>query len=324
MVFDFGHWTLDFRLSSLILLRIVDIPKETTSPAAQPVESYAALEHGTSAAAPPVIDPNNPPWGLLAAVLTWVGSVVLLLGMNILITVPYIFYKFKGGSGESLKQFLLADKTAILLQILSTLPAHILTLGVAWAVVTSFGKRPFWQALGWNWTKRVGFWRSVGWAFGLYIVGIVLILLGGQQKTALEEIVASSRAASFSIAFLAVFTAPLVEEVVYRGVLYSALQKKIGMRWAIVGVLLLFTIVHVPQYWPNFGVIGAVGVLSLSLTLVRAYTGSLLPCFVMHLVFNGIQAVLIVLEPYLPKSITGGEKSAESLVMLARILHGLF
>jgi membrane protease YdiL (CAAX protease family) len=302
----------------------VDIPKETTPATTLPVESYAALETGTGAPAPPAVDPNNPPWGLLAAVLTWIGSVVLLLGMNLLVTVPYIVYKFKGGSGENLRQFLMTDKTAVLLQILSTLPAHILTLGVAWAVVTRFGKRPFWQALGWTWSKRVGFWTSVGLALALYVVGILLILIGGQQKTALEELVASSRAASFSIAFLAVFTAPLIEEVVYRGVLYSALQKRIGMHWAIVGVLLLFTIVHVPQYWPNFGVIGAVGVLSLSLTLVRAYTGSLLPCFVMHLVFNGIQAVLIVLEPYLPKSITGDEKSAEALVMLARTLHGLF
>jgi hypothetical protein len=33
---------------------------------------------------------------------------------------------------------------------------------------------------------------------------------------------------------------------------------------------------------------------------VRARTGRLLPCYIIHLVFNGIQSVLIVVEPYLP------------------------
>jgi hypothetical protein len=35
------------------------------------------------------------------------------------------------------------------------------------------------------------------------------------------------------------------------------------------------------------------------LTFIRARTGRLLPCFVIHLVFNGIQSLIIVFEPYL-------------------------
>ncbi|HYO91963.1 MAG TPA: CPBP family intramembrane glutamic endopeptidase [Pyrinomonadaceae bacterium] len=279
-------------------------------------ESYASLERGPIAQPPSnIIDPNNPPWGLLAAILTWLGSVVLLLVMNLLVIVPYNLYKFKGGSREALENFLTTDKTAILLLILSAIPAHLLTLGIAWAVITHFGKRPFWSALGWTWSKRVGFWTSTGLAVGLYIVGISMVMLFGEQKTSIDQVVASSRAAALSLAFMAVFTAPLVEEVIYRGILYPALQRAVGMHWAIVGVLVLFTLIHVPQYWPNFGVIGAVGLLSLSLTLVRAYTGRLLPCFVMHLVFNGIQSILIILQPYLPPTLTG-EGQAGAFVML--------
>ena len=36
-----------------------------------------------------------------------------------------------------------------------------------------------------------------------------------------------------------------------------------------------------------------------TLTLIRAHTGRLLPCFVVHLVFNAIQSLLIVLNPYI-------------------------
>lgn len=300
-------------------------PLNESKPVSAPANAGDAFaeQAAITSPAPVVIDPNNPPWGLWAAALTWIASVALLFGISLLFVLPYAMIKCKGCDEAAFRQFLTTDQTALLLQIVSTIPVHILTLGVTWAVITNFGKRPFWQALGWTWSKRFGFWKSVGLAVVLYILGILLIWQFGQSQTSLDNLVASSRAAALAIAFLAVFTAPLAEEVVYRGVLFSALQKRMGMRWAIVGVLALFTLVHVPQYWPNFGIIGVIGLLSISLTLVRAYTGRLLPCFVMHTVFNGIQSVLIVLEPYLPHSMTNKEQKVEALIFLARTFGGL-
>jgi hypothetical protein len=61
----------------------------------------------------------------------------------------------------------------------------------------------------------------------------------------------------------------------------------------------MFAIPHVPQYWPNLAVIASILMLSATLTIVRARTRRLVPCYVIHLVFNGIQAMLILVEPYL-------------------------
>jgi membrane protease YdiL (CAAX protease family) len=96
---------------------------------------------------------------------------------------------------------------------------------------------------------------------------------------------------------LAVFTAPFVEEFIYRGVVYSALQRLIGVNWAVVFVLTLFALIHVPQYWPNVGVIFAIVVLSIVLTVVRAYSGRLLPCVIIHMSFNGVQSLILILGP---------------------------
>lgn len=269
--------------------------------------------------------PNNPPWGLLAGVLTWIASVALLIVIQLLFVIPYTVSNFKGVGQEELTKFLTTDKTAVMLQILSLIPTHLLTFLVVWAVVTRFGKRPFWRTLGWSWSGRFGLWQSAGLGIALYLVAFLLLyFFGGGVKTAFDETINSSRSTALLIAFLAFATAPLAEELVYRGVLYSALHKKIGVYGAVIGVLILFTLVHVPQYWPDFGRISVLGLLSLSLTLVRAYSGRLLPCFIIHAVFNGIQSVLIVVEPYLPKTLPDVEQKAPAFVMLARSVRHLF
>ena len=272
------------------------------------------------------IDPNNPPWGLLAAFLIWLASVLLLFAVAIVFLIPYIALKAGSVPREELGQFIATDKTAILLTILSGIPAHFLTLGIVWAVVTRFGKRPFWRSLGWSRGKGFGFWTSAGLAALLYVVGISMIYLFGQQETdtALGKIIESSRGAALAIAFMAVVTAPITEELVYRGVLYSALQKVGGRVWAVIGVMVLFTLIHVPQYWPNYGVIGAICLLSISLTLVRAYTGRLLPCFIMHVVFNGIQSAIIIFEPYLRQPVTKSEQGFVVMQSLPKLIRSFF
>jgi membrane protease YdiL (CAAX protease family) len=91
---------------------------------------------------------------------------------------------------------------------------------------------------------------------------------------------------------------------------------------AVAAVLLVFALIHVPQYWPSYGVIATILLLSVVLTLIRARTGQLLPCFVIHFVFNTIQAVLIVLNPYLEGVPT--EKTAPAPGLLVELCARLF
>ena len=298
--------------------------KESTLPA-----SALPTDHHTSVAQEPgglpsrmVIDPNNPPWGLYIAVLTWFGSVLLLFSLQLPLVVPYALYQNPGASGAALQEFLSTDRTAILLQLISVIPAHLLTIGLVWVVVTGFGKRPFRETIGWSWSEHMGFWSSAGLALALVLTGLILTKIIGGDPTQLDQIVASSTAARYMIVIMATATAPLVEELVYRGVLYSALQRAIGSLWAIVGVMVLFTVIHIPQYWGNFGVIATIGILSLFLTVIRAYTGRLLPCIVIHTVFNGISSVLIILEPYIQRD-PSSEQKANVVEMLSRLLHSI-
>jgi hypothetical protein len=250
---------------------------------------------------PHVPDPDNPPWSVFGAVAIWLASVFLLALLPALFVIVYA--QQRGIVLARIAEFSLSDPVAIFVQIISNIPAHMLTIMLAWALVTRFGKRPFFSSLGWQWPREFGFWKSALLAVGLLIVGLLVIKLLGKQETQVDKIINSSRAAAMAIAFIATMTAPFVEEVVYRGVLYSALQRAIGAVGAVIIVLSLFALVHLPQYWPNFGVFGIICVLSAVLTLIRARTGQLLPCFIIHLIFNGVQSIVIVVYPYLQRAV---------------------
>lgn len=244
------------------------------------------------------VSPDNPPWGLWAALLTWLMSIVAVAVVPNLVALPYVFSHFRGATAPT-REVLLADKTFMLLFVSGWLPAHLVTLALIWMVATRFGKFSIREVFGWSWSRGFGIGASIASAIGLYVLSMIIIGLVSTKETDLDRILRSSRTAALILAFIAVATAPLMEEMIYRGLLYSALQKISGQWPAVVLVSVMFAGLHVLQYWPNAGVIGSITLLSIVLTVVRARTGRLLPCFVIHLVFNGVQSIIIVIEPYL-------------------------
>lgn len=275
---------------------------------------------------PRVIDPDDPPWGFPIAVLTWLTSLFILFFTPLVFVIPYALSRGPNTQspdfGQAFVEFVTKDPTAIFLQVLSTLPAHLLTFLIVWFVVTKFRKYPFWETLGWSWGRQFGLWACIGLGVGLFLLSAAIAeLLGGNKPTQLDLILNNSPATKYLIAFLATFTAPFAEEFIYRGLLYSSLQRLIGQWKAVAVVLVLFTVIHVPQYQPNYGVIAAVGFLSLALTVIRAVSGKLLPCVIIHLVFNGIQSILIVAGFAGPKPSVKPEQIVPLIQPLLRALH---
>lgn len=253
---------------------------------------------------PPLPPPSpNEPWiKLLLAFFTWFGSVLMLLFVPAILAIPYLMYKWRS-TGMPSAEALTADKTFIFISIVGIVPTHLLTLALVWLVVTEGRKKPFWETIGFDWPRYTN--RFVATLICVFIaavllgVGFLVTSLWGGSKTQLDLLVESSIPARFATAFVAVFTAPLVEELVYRGVLYSAIERALGTAVAIGAVSLLFAGVHVFQYINNVSVITVITLLSFTLTMVRASTGKVLPCFIIHLVFNGIQALVIALSPFI-------------------------
>jgi membrane protease YdiL (CAAX protease family) len=242
--------------------------------------------------------PNNPPWGILGGIGVWIGSVLCILIIPAIFLIPYLaLHKPRILDNDALVKFATSDPMAVILQIVAILPAHLLTVLIAWLVVTKVRKYNFREMLG---------WKTDGWqmwaAFAIIIVAfyglsILVAQVSPEQDNDLLKILRSSREAVYLVAIIATLTAPFVEEVVYRGVLYSAFQKAMGVPAAFVLTTLLFAVVHVPQYWPSYSTIFLLTLLSLILTAIRVKTNNLLPCIIFHTIFNGIQSIAMVAEP---------------------------
>jgi uncharacterized protein len=261
---------------------------------------------------PPTFTDRTPRWlawlDVVRAVGLWIISVVLLAVIPLLAALPYIIYRVSQvGQAALLPEAIKSDKMLIFLSVVGIIPTHLLTLYLAWLVVTEGGIRPFWKTIRWEWPERMtptfATLLSVGLAVLLYVVAWGVTSLYGGEKTELDLLIESSIYTRIATAVIAFATAPLVEEVIYRGVIYSAVEKAGGMALAITVVSLLFAGVHVFQYRNNLAVITVITVLSITLTVARALTGKLLPSFIIHLVFNGVQSILIILGAFIDKDL---------------------
>jgi membrane protease YdiL (CAAX protease family) len=280
---------------------------------------------------PGEIDPDNPPWaqnraaGFMIAIGVWFASVLCLLLVPLILVVPYAAYRYLNGPLRP--EELTVDKMFLFLSILGVIPAHLVTLLIVWAVVSMWGRYPFWQTVGFSWTPQTSPWTTIALSGGL---AVVLLVLGGLftswfggEKTQLDQLINSSYQARLATAFLAFATGPLIEELVYRGVIYPAFKRVVGVAGAVALVSILFAGVHVVQYKNNLAVIGVIATLSVSLTLVRAYTHRLLPPFIIHLIFNGLQSLYLIVQPLVEKSEQATPPATPAISLVTRILQHL-
>ncbi len=234
-------------------------------------------------------------WGPGTGLLVWMGSIGLLVFFQVLAILVWFAIRYKE-TGQFPKEIVM-DWLITILSIGSSFPAHLLTLLLCWTVVTGFGRRPFGQTLGLSWHTQFKWVHAVALAFLMMGFGFLIEKILPHQETELEKLLKMGTSVRVLVAALAVLTAPIVEEVVYRGVLYSGIERAWGKRAGVVLVTFLFAGVHYLQYRSSYAALTVIVSLSLVLTLLRATTGKLLPCVATHLVYNGLNAVILLMVP---------------------------
>jgi membrane protease YdiL (CAAX protease family) len=91
--------------------------------------------------------------------------------------------------------------------------------------------------------------------------------------------------------FIAIALAPVAEELFFRGLLLPTMARKFGLSRAILVTSVLFAAVH-----PHLPALVPLFVVSVFLCVAYAYTNSIVVPIVMHMLFNGVNILLLLAQ----------------------------
>lgn len=172
-----------------------------------------------------------------------------------------------------------------------------LVLLVLFGLVRLRCRQPFWSSLALRplpWTHIL----PVVMAGGLlaFCVQLTSVYFPPPETLPFDRLF-SSRAAAWLILAAAVLVAPFVEELVFRGYIYTLLERLTGMAAAVVASGLLFGATHFPQLYPGYFQMLLLCVVGLIFSLARARTGTLLASILLHFGYNATIAITFLLSP---------------------------
>lgn len=170
---------------------------------------------------------------------------------------------------------------------------YALLLLLLYALVTRRGL-PFWSGLA---LRPL----PLAQAFPALAAGVVLALLI-QFANALVpppeplpfDRLFSSRAAAWLIVATSLLAAPAVEELIFRGYIYTLLERLWGMTPAVVLSGVLFGSIHFAQLYPGYFQMLLLCLVGLVFSLARARTGTVLASILLHFGYNASISVLFL------------------------------
>lgn len=228
----------------------------------------------------PELDPLPPPpplfppwrlWDVLAIALVAFG-LIQLLGLLAAVFAVRVLHIPPSGLERN-------PKLAVPVEFL----AYFITLLFMVAVVRSRGL-PFWRTVRWQWTGGIlkylifGFLLAVG-------IGLGSAFLPIPKQLPIEQYFADTTG-TWMLAVFGVTVAPFMEELFFRGFLYPALARPIGITGSVLLTSLAFALIHSSQLASAWAPLLLLFIVGIVLTLLRVRTGSVIPGFVLHAGYN--------------------------------------
>jgi len=222
------------------------------------------------------------PWGLRDLLLFIAFVPVGLFAANLLVSLGYAL--LRSSTHWHLTKQQLSSNPFFLLALQTVF--YGLMLAFIYFLVTVEHWQPFWATLRW---RRITIRQALACLAGgaLMTVAIALLppVLPDSTRFPLESLF-NSRAAAYAIGVFAILVAPLVEELIFRGILFAIFESQVGLRFAILITAILFGGLHVPEYWGAWNHMFLIFLVGLVFSLARGMSGSLAPSVFLHAGYN--------------------------------------
>lgn len=219
------------------------------------------------------------PWKISDVIFTYIFIFVL----SLIITGILLYVSFDINMG--------------LFTALFQLAISFITLGVIYLIVTRKYRIPFKEAFGIDF-EQTPYFLKLG-----TLTAITIIIATASVNFAFSQMNGTTEQSPYSfmsedkikaIIFLAVFVAPIVEEIFFRGFMQPALVKTIGVLPGIFFTALIFGMSHT-QYLDYSVALISVTAIGLILGTVKYMTNSVIPGIFAHLL-NNLLAVMSLLS----------------------------
>lgn len=172
---------------------------------------------------------------------------------------------------------------------------------------------PFFSSIHWKESPLRSWGNYVSLGIGLAVLVLIVSTLFPPSEPPPVERLLQHPITITLYATLGVLVAPFVEEILFRGFIYPVFERRLSQWWgsppgdasssffkkiawgqaAAIGLTgLLFALLHVSQLWGSWAGTALIFGVGITLSTVRALTGSVLPCFLIHLSYNSTICLL--------------------------------
>jgi membrane protease YdiL (CAAX protease family) len=241
----------------------------------------------------PVPEPQETqrePWGLSDVLLI---AVVLVLTLLVFTIVALVIAASRNVDGISLQQLSRPDSRAVnalgndvRINLPAQAAAYLVTLWAMAAIARRRYGMAFGRAIAWQWPAAI--WPRyvlAGALLWLAVIALSRILPTPTAPLPIEQAFQST-AAAYALAIFGVTLGPLMEELFFRGMLYPALARRLGIAASIVITALLFALLHASQLGNSWSPLLIIFVVGVVLTLIRARSGSVAAATIAHATYN--------------------------------------
>jgi membrane protease YdiL (CAAX protease family) len=219
---------------------------------------------------------ENPPWGLKEV---FALAALTLLSFFVLASALAFFVHRYRAPHVAMLDIMTRPEVGLAAEVLG----YFIILGIMVWFAGDSGESPL-KAIRWNWPKNWGSFLLFGAGLALGFLGLGS-LLPMPKDVPMDEFFRTPLLA-WLVSVFGVTMAPLLEELYFRGFLYPALGRWIGMAGSIAVTGIAFGALHAVQlgfHWAPLLILALVGIV---LTTVRAITKSVASTLLMHVGYN--------------------------------------